>query len=75
MLLLEVFYIQLCRFHYDSKPKLVATVDFLVRGFLFFFGRKTWNREIDVEIAPELSALAIHLKPSKLQKCVENAII
>ena len=68
MLLLEVFYIQLCRFHYDSKPKLVATVDVLVRSFLSFFGRKTWNREIDVEIAPELSTLAIHLKPRKLQK-------
>ena len=57
MLLFEVFCIQLCRFHYDSKPKLVATVDVLVRSFLFFvsfFGRKTWNREIDVESAPEL---------------------
>ena len=68
MLLFEVFCIQLCRFHYDSKPKLVAIVDVLVRSFLFFFGRKTWNREIDVEIAPELSTLAIPLKPSKLQK-------
>ena len=68
MLLFEVFCIQLCRFHYDSRPKLVATVDFLVRSFLFFFGRKTWNREIDVEIAPELSTQAIPLKPSKLQK-------
>ena len=71
MLLFEVFYIELCRFHYDSKPKLVAIVDVLVRSFLFFvsfFGRKTWNREIDVEIAPELSTVAIHLKPSKLQK-------
>ena len=69
MLLFEVFCIQLFRFHYDSKPKLVATVDVLVRCFLFFFGgRKTWNREIDVEIAPELSTLAIPLKPSKLQK-------
>ena len=68
MLLFEVFCIQLCRFHYDSKPKLVAIVDVLVRSFLFFFGRKTWNREIDVEITPELSTLAIHTKPSKLQK-------
>ena len=68
MRIFEVFCIQLCRFHYDSKPKLVATVDVLVRSFLFFFGRKTWNREIDVEIAPELLTLAIHLKPSKLQK-------
>ena len=71
MLLFEAFCIQLCRFHYDSKPKLVATVDVLVRSFLFFvpfFGRKTWNREIDVEISLELSTLAIHLKPSKLQK-------
>ena len=68
MLLFEAFCIQLCRFHYDSKPKLVAIVDVLVRRFLFFFGRKTWNLEIDVEIAPELSTLAIHLKPSKLQK-------
>ena len=71
MLLFEVFCIQLCRFHYDSKPKLVATVDVLVRSFLFFvsfFGKKTWNREIDIEIAPELSTLAIPLKPSKLQK-------
>ena len=66
MLLFEAFCIQLCRFHYDSKPKLVAIVDVLVRRFLFFFGRKTWNRKIDVEIAPELSTLAIHTKPSKL---------
>ena len=71
MLLFEVFCIELCRFDYDSKPKLVATVDVFVRSFLFFvpfFSRKTWNREIDVEIAPELSTVAIHLKPSKLQK-------
>ena len=68
MLLFEVFCIQLCRFHFDSKPKLVATVDVLVRSFLFFFGRKTWNREIDVEIAPKLSTQAIPLKPSKLKK-------
>ena len=71
MRIFEVFCIQLCRFHYDSKPKLVAIVDVLVRSFLFFvsfFGRKTWNREIDVEIAPELLTVAIHLKPSKLQK-------
>ena len=40
MILFEVFCIQLCRFHYDSKPKLVAIVDVLVRRFLFFFGRK-----------------------------------
>ena len=71
MRIFEVSCIQLCRFHYDSKPKLVATVDVLVRSFLFFvsfFGRKAWNREIDVEIAPEISTLAIPLKPSKLQK-------
>ena len=59
----EVFCIQLCRFHYDSKPNFVAAVDILVVSFLFFasfFDRRKWNLEIVVEIAPELLTLAIH---------------
>ena len=74
----EVFGIQLYRFHYDSKPKLVAAVDSFIGSFLFFtsfFVRKTWKPEIDVEISPELLTWVIHLKQSKLQKYVEKVNI
>ena len=59
----EVFCIQMCWFHYDSKPNFVAAVDFLVDSFLFFasfFDRRKWNLEIVVEIAPEPLILAIN---------------